>query len=897
MTVPPSPQGGSGPFASMDSPIIERKHVSAAQVRRDFLAFFEGKGHTIVPSAPVVPQDDPTLLFTNAGMNQFKDVFLGTGKRDYTRAADTQKCLRVSGKHNDLEEVGHSPGHHTFFEMLGNWSFGDYYKREAIEWAWELLTEVWRLEKDRLWGTVFGGDAEDGLEADTEAENLWYEVTDIARGRVLHLGKKDNFWQMGDTGPCGPCSEIHYYVGDDPGSQPAVPDLDGPDYLEIWNLVFIQYNRDDSGTLHPLPDKHVDTGMGFERICSILQGVRSNYETDLFQPLLAAVSEITRQPFNAENRVAMQVISDHIRTLAFTIADGALPSNEGRGYVLRRILRRAARYGRTLGADEPFIYRLADTVSEVMGEAFPEVREKQDHIERVIRSEEEGFNKTLDRGIEIFESVSRNGHISGDDAFQLYDTYGFPIDLTQLMAAEKGITVDTAGFEQAMDAQKSRSREATRKAGGSQQALEEGFLPDRHSEFVGYDTLESESRVVAVLESDGKQSIFLEETPFYAESGGQVGDRGVIRADGLTFEVENTYRNGESIVHEGRLAEGGLEALKGLEVRAVVDGARRIDTARNHTLTHLVHAALREELGTHVHQAGSYVGPDRMRFDFTHVEPVSPDSLSRIEARVNDVIRENLAVEIAYASLERAKEMGAMMLFSEKYGDTVRTVRIGDFSLELCGGTHLDATGQTGAMRFTTETGTAAGVRRVEAVSGRGAESLFRSESELLASLSGLLGTDAGRLADRVEQLLERNRELERELASARQASAGSAVDDLIASAEAIDDVRVVTGAVDAADMDTFRSTADKLRDGLKQGGVGVIGASLSGKASLIAVVTDDLISRGVHAGNIVREVAKFVDGGGGGKPHLAQAGGKDPEKIPEALTHVPGIVRGMLEG
>jgi alanyl-tRNA synthetase len=872
--------------------------TSAEQVRRDFLEFFESKQHTIVPSAPVAPQDDPTLLFTNAGMNQFKDVFLGTGRRDYTRAADTQKCIRVSGKHNDLEEVGHSPGHHTFFEMLGNWSFGDYYKREAIEWAWELLTQVWQLPKERLWATVFGGDEADGFEADTEAESLWYEVTDIFQGRVLRLGKKDNFWEMGEIGPCGPCSEIHFYTGSDPSSQSTEPDLDGPDYLELWNLVFIQYNRGESGDLQTLPNKHVDTGMGFERICSVLQGVGSNYETDLFQPIIVAVSEITRQPYNADNKVAIQVIGDHIRSLAFSIADGALPSNEGRGYVLRRILRRAARYGRTLGMQEPFIHELAETIAEVMGDSFPEVRAKRDHIERVIRSEEEGFNKTLDRGLEIFESVSASGSISGEDAFQLYDTYGFPIDLTELMAAEKGIKVDTTGFERAMEEQKNRSREATRKAGGAQQALGEGFLPERHSEFVGYDTLTASTKVVAIQEMQGgKQTVFLEETPFYAESGGQIGDRGSIHANGCVFLVENTYKNGESIVHEGEMETGSLPELNGQTVDAKVDESLRLDTARNHTLTHLVHAALREELGTHVHQAGSYVGPDRMRFDFTHMEPVSEEVLNRIESRVNEMIRENMVVEIAFASLDSAKEMGAMMLFSEKYGETVRTVRIGHYSLELCGGTHLSTTGQAGLVRFTSETGTAAGVRRLEAVSGRGAEQLVKGESSLIATLSTLLGTDQERLTGRVEHLVERNKELEREVASVRKKSAGSVVDGLISNATALGEIRITTGAVDVADMDSFRSMADKLREGLKDQGVGVIGASLSGKASLIAVVTDDLISRGVHAGNIVRDVAKVVGGGGGGKPHLAQAGGKDPERIPDALSKVADIVRGMVEG
>jgi alanyl-tRNA synthetase len=547
---------------------------------------------------------------------------------------------------------------------------------------------------------------------------------------------------------------------------------------------------------------------------------------------------------------------------------------------------------------DPFLYKLAQTVTEVMGRAFPEVKEKQAHIERVIRAEEEGFYKTLDRGLEIFESISTGGNISGEDAFQLYDTYGFPIDLTELMAAEKGISVDTEGFECAMQEQKTRSREATRKAGGAQQALEEGFLPERHSEFVGYDTLSTRSKVVAIQEgTEGKQSVFLEATPFYAESGGQVGDRGQIRLNDLVFEVENTYKNGESIVHEGRIVSGSLSDLEGRDVEATVDGDRRLDTARNHTLTHLAHAALREELGTHVHQAGSYVGPDRMRFDFTHVEPVGEEALARIESRVNEIILENRVVEIAQASLDRAREMGAMMLFSEKYGETVRTVRIGDFSLELCGGTHLGTTGQAGLMRFTSETGTAAGVRRVEAVSGRGAEQLFRSETELVGSLAALVGAERERLTDRIQQLIERNKELELEVSTVRQASAGSAVDDLIAAAVNVGDVRIATGAVKAADMDAFRNAADMLLDSLKNLGVGVIGTDLNGKASLISVVTDDLVLRGVHAGNIVRDVARFVDGGGGGKPHLAQAGGKDPKKIPEALSHVPNIVRGMLEG
>ena len=680
---------------------------TAVQIREEFQAFFESKGHTRVQSAPLLPQDDPTLLFTNAGMNQFKDVFLGTGRRPYSRAVDTQKCLRVSGTHNDLEEVGFSPNHHTFFEMLGNWSFGDYFKEEAIAWAWELLTDVWQLPKDRMWATVFGGDEEDGLEADEEAENLWTRVTDLPANRVLRLGKKDNFWEMGSTGPCGPCSEIHFYLGDDPSKQDAVPDLDSEDYVEIWNLVFIQYNRGADGVLQPLPDQHVDTGMGFERICSILQDVQTTYDTDVFLPILGAISEITRKPYNKDHQVPMRVIADHVRTLAFAVADGVLPSNEGRGYVLRRILRRAARFGRTLEMHEPFIFRLVETVASEMRVAFPEVAEKRDYIERVIRSEEEGFGKTLDRGLEIFDAMQAKGHISGADAFQLYDTYGFPIDLTRLMAAERGIEVDEAGFEAQMAAQQMRSREANKNVFVSQTHRE---LPEDHSEFVGYETLASDSRIVACQPAqDEMLDVYLDMTPFYAESGGQVGDKGELVGEGVRFEVATAFREGEAVVHRGRLCDGEDAELVGMDVNARVDAETRLNTARNHTATHLMHRALRQVLGDHVHQAGSLVAPDRLRFDFTHFEGVTPAQLDDIVGIVNDAVRRDWAVDISFDTLDRAVEMGAMMLFSEKYGDVVRMVQVGDFSLELCGGTHVQSTGQIGLFQLTQETGTAAG--------------------------------------------------------------------------------------------------------------------------------------------------------------------------------------------
>ena len=870
---------------------------TAVQIREEFQAFFESKGHTRVQSAPLLPQDDPTLLFTNAGMNQFKDVFLGTGRRPYSRAVDTQKCLRVSGKHNDLEEVGFSPNHHTFFEMLGNWSFGDYFKKEAIAWAWELLTDVWRLPKDRMWATVFGGDEEDGLEADVEAENLWTRVTDLPANRVLRLGKEDNFWEMGSTGPCGPCSEIHFYLGDDPAKQDAVPDLDSEDYVEIWNLVFIQYNRDADGILQPLPAQHVDTGMGFERICSILQGVQTTYDTDVFLPIVGAISEITRKPYNQDHQVPIRVIADHVRTLAFAIADGVLPSNEGRGYVLRRILRRAARFGRTLGMHEPFIFRLIETVVREMGVAFPEVKEKRDHIERVIRSEEEGFGKTLDRGLEIFDAMQAKGHISGTDAFQLYDTYGFPIDLTRLMAAEKGIEVDEEGFEAQMAAQQERSRSAAsfHFQVGVTNTLK---LPTEHSEFVGYETLVSDSRIVACQPAQDKMlDLYLDTTPFYAESGGQVGDKGELVGEGVRFEVSTTFKAGEAIVHRGRLCNGQAEGLVGTGVKARVDAETRLNTARNHTATHLMHRALRQVLGDHVHQAGSLVAPDRLRFDFTHFEGVTPAQLDDIVGIVNDAVRRDWAVEISFETLKRAKKMGAMMLFGEKYGDEVRMVQVGDFSLELCGGTHVQSTGQIGLFQLTQETGTAAGVRRIEAVTGSGAEALVRDQKKILAGLSSQLNASTSELSDKVAHLIAHNRELERELQSLRQAQAGSEMDMLVSRAVNVNGVRVVAAEVSPSDMEGFRTMGDGLRDALGTEGVGVIGANLNGKASLLAVVTDDLIGRGVQAGNVVKAIAQIVGGGGGGRPHLAQAGGKFPEKIGEALARVPDIIRAQVGG
>ena len=721
--------------------------MKSREIREAFLRFFEGKGHVRVPSAPVVPQDDPTLYFTNAGMNQFKDVFLGLGRRDYTRAVDTQKVMRVSGKHNDLDEVGYSPWHHTFFEMLGNWSFGDYFKKEAIEWGWELITEHFGLEKERLWATVFEGD--DAVEADVEAEAFWYECTDLLPGRVVRLPAKENFWEMGATGPCGPCSEIHYYLGDDLAAQdPRMLIDDTGDLVEIWNLVFIQYNRDETGALQPLPEKHVDTGMGFERMCSLLQGAESSYETDVFQPLIGRIAELTGKEYGGEHRVPMQVIADHVRSLSFTMADGAMPSNEGRGYVLRRILRRAARYARQLDQHDPVIHQLVGTLGETMGHVFPEVAARKDHIARVIHSEEESFGKTLDRGLDIFARFAAKGQITGGDAFQLYDTYGFPLDLTELMAREQGIPlVEREEFDHALEAQRQRARQATRAQFSASEGVGD-ILEEAHSLFVGYDELEIDAQVVLTGEDeDDRVWLVLASTPFYAEAGGQVGDRGRIEGNDFAVEIEDVQKARGGIVHRGRLVAGETGALIDAEVVARVDRQARIDAERNHTATHLLHESLRRTLGDHVGQMGSLVAPDRLRFDFSHFAAVEPEQLREIEERVNEQIRADLEVSAFQEELEKAKAMGAQALFGEKYEDQVRVVRIGDFSLELCGGTHVRSTGEIGAFDLLSESGIAAGVRRSEALTGEGAERAARQRRQVLADLGTRLNACARRVS------------------------------------------------------------------------------------------------------------------------------------------------------
>ncbi len=876
---------------------MERRFMTASEIRQSYLEFFRKRNHKIVPSVPVVPQDDPTLLFINAGMNQFKDVFLGTGTRPYKRAADSQKCIRVSGKHNDLEEVGYDTYHHTFFEMLGNWSFGDYYKKEAIAWGWELVTKVWGLPKNRLWATVF--------REDDEAETFWKKVTDIDPSRVLRFDEKDNYWEMGETGPCGPCSEIHIDMGEGYCDKSHIKghvcgvNAGCARFIELWNLVFIQFNRDDKGKLHPLPEKHVDTGLGFERAVAVLQGKKSNYDTDLFIPIMDHIAGITGKDRQAEETLpAFRVIADHIRALTFAITDGAIPSNEGRGYVLRRLLRRAARYGRNLGMHEPFIYKLVSTVIDVMGEAYPEIKERAQHITHVIKSEEERFNEVLDRGIEIFESVAsdirKKGQkiIPGSEVFRLYDTYGFPLDLTRLMAREKDLEIDQKGFEKEMDQQRERARKKAKftvEEGGEWIELSKGD----ESAFIGYERIEAKAEIRRMRSHDGFVTVILNQTPFYGESGGQVGDTGEIAGKGFRIEVTDTQKQGDQILHIGRFIEG--DKIDDFSVKVNVTGRVRLSTARNHTATHLLHKALKEVLGTHVNQSGSLVSPERLRFDFTHFEAVTSEQIDEVERIVNFHVRADHSVDKYTASLDEAKSQGATALFGEKYGEEVRVIKIDDYSMELCGGTHLDRTGQIGYFRITGEEGIAAGVRRIEAVTGEAADRLIREEKAALKKIVNLLRCREDEIENRVEKLIEERRNLEKKVKDAQKFSADGDMDAMLNKAVRINDIQVVVSKIKAGSVEELRNLGDHLRNRLKSG-VGVLGAEMDGKVQLLCVVSDDLIrSRNLKAGDIVKKVAEIVDGSGGGKPHLALAGGKDTSKLDEALKRTPDIIKELI--
>lgn len=873
---------------------------STAEIRQAFLDFFHSKGHQVVANSSLVPHNDPTLLFTNAGMNQFKDVFLGLDKRNYSRATTSQRCVRAGGKHNDLENVGYTARHHTFFEMLGNFSFGDYFKHDAIQFAWELLTsEKWfALPKERLWVTVY--------ESDDEAYEIWEKEVGIPRERIIRIGDNkgapyasDNFWQMGDTGPCGPCTEIFYDHGDHIwGGPPGSPEEDGDRYIEIWNIVFMQFNRQADGTMEPLPKPSVDTGMGLERIAAVLQHVNSNYDIDLFRTLIQAVAKVTGAT-DLSNK-SLRVIADHIRSCAFLIADGVMPSNENRGYVLRRIIRRAVRHGNMLGAKETFFYKLVGPLIDVMGSAGEDLKRQQAQVEQVLKTEEEQFARTLERGLALLdeELAKLSGDtLDGETAFRLYDTYGFPVDLTADVCRERNIKVDEAGFEAAMEEQRRRAREASG-FGADYNAM---IRVDSASEFKGYDHLELNGKVTALF-VDGKAVdainagqeavVVLDQTPFYAESGGQVGDKGELKGANFSFAVEDTQKYGQAIGHIGKLAAGSLKV--GDAVQADVDEARRARIRLNHSATHLMHAALRQVLGTHVSQKGSLVNDKVLRFDFSHNEAMKPEEIRAVEDLVNAQIRRNLPIETNIMDLEAAKAKGAMALFGEKYDERVRVLSMGDFSTELCGGTHASRTGDIGLFRIISESGTAAGVRRIEAVTGEGAIATVHADSERLSEVAHLLKGDSNNLADKVRSVLERTRQLEKELQQLKEQAAAQESANLSSKAIDVNGVKLLVSELSGVEPKMLRTMVDDLKNQLGSTII-VLATVAEGKVSLIAGVSKDVTDR-VKAGELIGMVAQQVGGKGGGRPDMAQAGGTDAAALPAALASVKGWVSAKLQ-
>ena len=873
---------------------------STAEIRQAFLDFFHSKGHQVVASSSLVPHNDPTLLFTNAGMNQFKDVFLGLDKRNYSRATTSQRCVRAGGKHNDLENVGYTARHHTFFEMLGNFSFGDYFKHDAIQFAWELLTsEKWfALPKERLWVTVY--------ESDDEAYEIWEKEVGIPRERIIRIGDNkgapyasDNFWQMGDTGPCGPCTEIFYDHGDHIwGGPPGSPEEDGDRYIEIWNIVFMQFNRQADGTMEPLPKPSVDTGMGLERIAAVLQHVNSNYDIDLFRTLIQAVAKVTGAT-DLSNK-SLRVIADHIRSCAFLIADGVMPSNENRGYVLRRIIRRAVRHGNMLGAKETFFYKLVGPLIDVMGSAGEDLKRQQAQVEQVLKTEEEQFARTLERGLALLdeELAKLSGDtLDGETAFRLYDTYGFPVDLTADVCRERNIKVDEAGFEAAMEEQRRRAREASG-FGADYNAM---IRVDSASEFKGYDHLELNGKVTALF-VDGKAVdainagqeavVVLDQTPFYAESGGQVGDKGELKGANFSFAVEDTQKYGQAIGHIGKLAAGSLKV--GDAVQADVDEARRARIRLNHSATHLMHAALRQVLGTHVSQKGSLVNDKVLRFDFSHNEAMKSEEIRAVEDLVNAQIRRNLPIETNIMDLEAAKAKGAMALFGEKYDERVRVLSMGDFSTELCGGTHASRTGDIGLFRIISESGTAAGVRRIEAVTGEGAIATVHADSDRLNEVAHLLKGDSNNLADKVRSVLERTRQLEKELQQLKEQAAAQESANLSSKAIDVNGVKLLVSELSGVEPKMLRTMVDDLKNQLGSTII-VLATVVEGKVSLIAGVSKDVTDR-VKAGELIGMVAQQVGGKGGGRPDMAQAGGTDAAALPAALASVKGWVSAKLQ-
>ncbi|EAY3811638.1 alanine--tRNA ligase [Salmonella enterica] len=873
---------------------------STAEIRQAFLDFFHSKGHQVVASSSLVPNNDPTLLFTNAGMNQFKDVFLGLDKRNYSRATTSQRCVRAGGKHNDLENVGYTARHHTFFEMLGNFSFGDYFKHDAIQFAWELLTgENWfALPKERLWVTVY--------ETDDEAYEIWEKEVGIPRERIIRIGDNkgapyasDNFWQMGDTGPCGPCTEIFYdHGGHIWGGPPGSPEEDGDRYIEIWNIVFMQFNRQADGTMEPLPKPSVDTGMGLERIAAVLQHVNSNYDIDLFRTLIEAVAKVTGAT-DLGNK-SLRVIADHIRSCAFLVADGVLPSNENRGYVLRRIIRRAVRHGNMLGAKETFFYKLVGPLIEVMGSAGEELKRQQAQVEQVLKTEEEQFARTLERGLALLDeelAKLQGDTLDGETAFRLYDTYGFPVDLTADVCRERNIKVDEAGFEAAMEEQRRRAREASG-FGADYNAM---IRVDSASEFKGYDHLELNGKVTALF-VDGKAVdainagqeavVVLDQTPFYAESGGQVGDKGELKGAGFTFAVDDTQKYGQAIGHLGKLSAGALKV--GDAVQADVDEARRARIRLNHSATHLMHAALRQVLGTHVAQKGSLVSDKVLRFDFSHNEAMKPSEIREVEDLVNAQIRRNLPIETNIMDLDAAKAKGAMALFGEKYDERVRVLSMGDFSTELCGGTHASRTGDIGLFRIISESGTAAGIRRIEAVTGEGAMATVHAQSDRLNDIAHLLKGDSQNLGDKVRAVLERTRQLEKELQQLKDQAAAQESANLSSKAVDLNGVKLLVSELAGIEPKMLRTMVDDLKNQLGSTVI-VLATVVEGKVSLIAGVSKDVTDR-VKAGELIGMVAQQVGGKGGGRPDMAQAGGTDAAALPAALASVQGWVSAKLQ-
>jgi len=871
--------------------------MKSSQIRASFLEYFKSKGHTIVASSPLVPGNDPTLLFTNSGMVQFKDVFLGKERRPYSRATTSQRCVRAGGKHNDLENVGYTARHHTFFEMLGNFSFGDYFKKDAIRFTWELLTKVYKLPPEKLWTTVY--------ESDDEAYDLWTREIGVPKERCVRIGDKpggqkfqsDNFWQMADTGPCGPCSEVFYDHGEGiPGGPPGSPDADGDRYIEIWNLVFMQFNRDEAGVMHPLPKPSVDTGMGLERIAAVLQGVHSNYEIDLFQDLIRAAARETGAK-DLKNP-SLNVIADHIRACSFLIVDGVIPGNEGRGYVLRRIIRRAIRHGYKLGQQKPFFHRIVEDLDRAMGAAYPELTSAKVRVAQVLRQEEERFAETLHHGMQVLEAAlaGEGPMLDGETVFKLYDTFGFPVDLTADICRERGVQIDIAGFEAAMGQQRERARAASRFAMATGLDYAGG-----KTEFRGYDTLSLKGRVIA-LYREGTQVgelgagesgvVVLDRTPFYAESGGQVGDRGEMVGPAGTFAVAETQKiQAEVFGHHGAQVTGRLKV--GDEVSAQVDVTSRRRAMWNHSATHLMHAALRKVLGAHVQQKGSLVDAQRTRFDFSHPQPMNPDEIRKVEALVNDAIRRNVEVSARIMKFDDAIKAGALAFFGDKYGDEVRVIGMGEVSTELCGGTHVARTGDIGMFKIVSESGVAAGIRRVEAVTGEGALEYVQDLERQMSFVEDFYQTTRDRLEERIQATRERERALEKEFARLKSKLAASQGDDLADRATEVKGAKVLAASLEGVDAKTLRETMDKLKDRLKSAAI-VLGTVSDGRVSLVAGVTKDLTAK-VKAGELVNFVAQQVGGKGGGRPDMAQAGGAEPAKLPDALRSVQGWVEQKL--